>query len=58
VLLGQGYRTPHGAVIDEWSNDGLIISKEKPRNLETKLPQCHIVHLIYDSFETCTNQSR
>jgi hypothetical protein len=45
VLLGQDYRTAHGAVIDEhveeWRND---IDRIKPKNLDKNLPQCYFFH--------------
>jgi hypothetical protein len=40
VLLGQGYRTPRGAVTDEY---GAVVEIRK--NSENNLLQCHLVHL-------------
>jgi hypothetical protein len=38
VLLGQGYRTPRGAVIDECgATAGMVISWKKPKNSEKNL---------------------
>jgi hypothetical protein len=46
VLLGQGYRIPRGAVIDEngWSNDGMVIERGKPNNSERNLLHFHFVY--------------
>jgi hypothetical protein len=41
VLLGQGYRTPRGAVIDEYG--GMVISGGKQKNSEKNLLQSHFV---------------
>jgi hypothetical protein len=39
VLLSQSYRTPHGAVIDEYrAHFGMITSRRKPKNSEKNLP--------------------
>jgi hypothetical protein len=46
VLLGQGYRTPRGAVIDEYgvSNGGMMMSREFWYKSEKKVVSCHFVH--------------
>jgi hypothetical protein len=39
VMLGQGYRTPHGAVVDEYgAMVELSLSIGKPKNYEKNLP--------------------
>jgi hypothetical protein len=43
VLLGQGYRKPRGAVIDEYGARWNMISKEKPSNSEKNLLQYDFV---------------
>jgi hypothetical protein len=43
VLLGQGYRTLRGAVI-QWSNSEMMISRGKPKDSEKNLLQCNFVH--------------
>jgi hypothetical protein len=45
MLLGQGYHTPHGAVIDRyWGNGGMMISRGKLNNSKKNLLQSHFVH--------------
>jgi hypothetical protein len=42
VLLGQSYRTPHGAVSVD--SGGMMINGEKPKNSEKSLLQYHFIH--------------
>jgi hypothetical protein len=44
VLLAQGYRTPRGAVIDEYGAGGIMISRGKLKNSEKNLLQSHFVY--------------
>jgi hypothetical protein len=43
LLLGQGYRTPRGTMIDEYGTE--VISSGKRKKSEKNLLQCHFVHL-------------
>jgi hypothetical protein len=45
VLLGQGYHTLHGAVIRlVWSNGGMVICREKPKNSRETYSSGHFVY--------------
>jgi hypothetical protein len=49
VLLGQGYRTPRGAVIDEYgATMGWWLAGEQ-KNSEKNLLQCHFGHCEFYS---------